>query len=243
MRASTIVTILSLAASVAPSVALPLPAIKYASLLLHPRCPSFTLLCRSRGGALKKPTTPEPKPPTPEPPSSTSGPGRHISFADHPPSSPGAGPSNFKHTSDDYSLSQTLHSPQGSNFPFFSSPLGSSSSLSSPKPAGDPPQKPGDTSPKPGDNTPGHIDTASQPGGTPLPSGGTPPPSGGTPPPSGGTPPPSGGTPPPSDGTPSDKPKPLDPVPKAALQEMFKSATNSAIATGIIASSNAVEVK
>ena len=207
MRASTIVTILSLAASIAPSVALPLPAIKYASLLLHPRCPSFTLLCRSRSSTPKKPTTPESKPPTPEPQSSTSAPGRHVSFADHP-ASPGAGPS--RHTSGDYSLSQTLNSPHGSDFRFFSSPLGSSSSLSSPKPAGDPPQKPGDTSPKPGDTT--HIDTAS----------------------------PSGGTPPPSDGTPPDKPKPLEPVPKAALQEMFKSATNTAIATGIIAGSNAI---
>ena len=36
------------------------------------------------------------------------------------------------------------------------------------------------------------------------------------------------------------KPKPLDPVPKAAFQEMFKSATNTAIATGIIAGSNAI---
>jgi hypothetical protein len=45
MRASTAVAILSLAAGAAPSIALPLPAVKYASLLLHLRMlkiyPSF----------------------------------------------------------------------------------------------------------------------------------------------------------------------------------------------------------
>jgi hypothetical protein len=49
MRVSTAVVILSLAASVAPSVALPLPAMTYASLLLHLQFSSFILLCRSRG--------------------------------------------------------------------------------------------------------------------------------------------------------------------------------------------------
>ena len=44
MRASTAVAILSLAAGVAPSVALPFPAMKYASLFLHLQWSSFILL-------------------------------------------------------------------------------------------------------------------------------------------------------------------------------------------------------
>jgi len=36
------------------------------------------------------------------------------------------------------------------------------------------------------------------------------------------------------------KPKPLPPVPKAAISEVFKSAVSTGIATGIIASSNAI---
>ena len=51
MRASTAVAILSLTAEVALSVALPLPAMKYASLLLHLRCSSFKLLCIADLGA------------------------------------------------------------------------------------------------------------------------------------------------------------------------------------------------
>jgi hypothetical protein len=52
MRASTAVAILYLAAGVAPSIALPLPAIKYASLLLHLRMVKFypSLHCRSQAG-------------------------------------------------------------------------------------------------------------------------------------------------------------------------------------------------
>ena len=54
MRPSTVVAILSLAAGVAPSVALPLPAIKYASLLLHLRMLKFypSLHCRSGGAGV-----------------------------------------------------------------------------------------------------------------------------------------------------------------------------------------------
>ena len=63
MRVSTAVIILSLAASVAPAVALPLPALKYASPLLHLRFSTFILLCRSRGGIFSAFWRPSPQPP------------------------------------------------------------------------------------------------------------------------------------------------------------------------------------
>ena len=63
MRVSTAVIILSLAASVAPAVALPLPALKYASPLLHLRFSTYILLCRSRGGSVSTFWRPPPQPP------------------------------------------------------------------------------------------------------------------------------------------------------------------------------------
>ena len=83
MRVSTVVVILGLAAGVAPSVALPIPAMKCASLLLHLRFSSFILLCRSRGAtfslhpdsppllpqSMPPPQHPGPNYPSPNPPS------------------------------------------------------------------------------------------------------------------------------------------------------------------------------
>ena len=83
MRVSTVVAILGLAAGVAPSVALPIPAMKCASLLLHLRFSSFILLCRSRGAtfslhpdsppllpqSMPPPQHPGPNYPSPNPPS------------------------------------------------------------------------------------------------------------------------------------------------------------------------------
>jgi len=184
MRASTVVAILSLAAGIAPSVALPLPTIEYASLFwLHPRCPIFTLLCRSRGNSW---SGTHPKEPLkvhfsdqgpPPPPKDDRPPSVYHSADSH---------NSWGHGSDTAVNSPTTPGP-GGRFPSF---IGST-----PKPL---PEIPGSES-QHGSSDPGHA--------------------------------------PPTTSEPA-KPKPLDAVPKAAVQEIHKSILSTGLATGIIALSN-----